>query len=177
MKANAEKFESNHAIAEKQMQGVRDAGQYRVGLKPETFDRGFKPHFEGPISTVREVKAGMVRDQQGRTVPVTAVKPVAAGTVVEAPVPDFRGRGLRDKKLQTDLRPFALELYDSLNKDQTEISLTTAARSMPEELSRAKPSTLLFKQFLELFPRLFVLEGVGPSTKVRAIRRRIRRAT
>ena len=110
MKANAEKFESNQEIAEKKMTTVKDAGQYRVALKQETFDRGFKPRYESQISTVREVKAGMVTSTTGKIVPVTAVKVVPAGTV-ETAVPDFKGRGLREKRLRTDLRSYAMDLY------------------------------------------------------------------
>ena len=171
MKANAEKFESNHEIAEKKMTTVKDAGQYRVALKQETFDRGFKPRYENQISTVREVRAGMVTSTQGKTVPVTTVKVVPAGTV-ETAVPDFRGRSLRDKKLQNDLRPFALELYDGLS--QEELSLTAAARLMGPEFARAKPSTLLFGQFLSLYSNLFKVSGEGTSKTVRRIRIRAR---
>ena len=103
--------------------------------------------------------------------PVTTVRPVSAETV-ETPIPDFRGRGLRDERLRSDLRPFALELYDALGNG--EVALTAAARLMDEGFGRAKPVTLLFGQFVLLYPNLFVVEGEGTSKKVRRVRRRIR---
>ena len=98
----------------------------------------------------------MVTSTQGKTVPVTTVKVVPAGTAEISSI-DFRGRSLRDKKLQNDLRPFALELYDGLS--QEELSLTAAARLMGPEFARAKPSTLLFGQFLALYSNLFKVTG------------------
>ena len=154
------------------MDTIREVGQFRVVKKQETFDRGFKDRYESTVREVREVRAGMVTDTQSKTVPVTTVKPVAEGTV-ETPVPDFRGRSLRDKKLQTDLRPFAMDLYAALS--QEDLALTAAARLMPPEFARAKPTTLLFGQFLALYPNLFKTAGQGPKTTVRRIRTRATR--
>jgi hypothetical protein len=116
-----------------------------------------------------------VTSTEGKTVPVTTVKPVPADTAEAAPVPDFRGNALRQERLRTDLRPFALELTDSLGNET--IALTAASRLMGDDFRRAKPTTLLFSQFLALFPRLFVVEGVGPAKTVRKIRRRLRAKT
>ena len=171
MKDNAAKFESNHEIAEKKMDAVREAGQFRVAKKSETFDRSFKPSFQNEIRAVREVKAGQVTDSTGKVVPVSSVKPVPQGTK-ETTAPDFRGRGLRDARLKEDLKEFAKDLYDALGDE--EIALTSAARLMPPEFAQAKPTTLLFSQFLALFPNLFKVSGVGPRKKVKRVGRRLR---
>ena len=102
---------------------------------------------------------------------MNVVKAVPVDTV-EAPIPDFKGRGLRDKKLQNDLRLFALDLYEALG--QEDIALTTASRLMDEDFQKAKPSTLLFGQFLALYPNIFKVTGEGTSKKVRRIRTRVR---
>ena len=107
-KQNAEAFVGNNEKAAKKMDAVREAGAFRVAKKPEAFERGFKPNY-GELRTVREVKAGQVVDTQGKRVPISNVKAVPADTV-EAPVPNFRGRGLRDKRLRTDLRSHAMDL-------------------------------------------------------------------
>ena len=172
MKQQAENFEHNQEVAEKKANSIRDAGQFRVQLKQETFDRGFKPRYESEIRQVREVRAGMVKDDSGRAaVPVSAVKPVPQGTEERA-VPSFQGRGLRDARLKQDLLGFARELYDGLGNE--EVAVTRAARMMPPEFAEAKPSTLLMSQFLRLYPNLFRLTGEGPAMRVRRVGRRLR---
>jgi len=47
------------------------------------------------------------------------------------------------------------------------MALSAAARLMPAEFSRAKPTTLLFSQFLQLYPNLFKITGEGPAKRVR----------
>jgi len=159
---NAEAFETNHDKAEKRMEAVREAGAFREAKKQESFSRGFKPQF-GEVRQVREVKAGQVVDTEGKRVPVSVVKPVPADTQ-EIEVPDFRGRQLRDERLREDLREFAKDLYDALDR---EMALTSAARMMPEEFTRTKPTHLSFGQFLALFPNLFKVSGEGSAKKVR----------
>jgi hypothetical protein len=172
MKQQAANFEHNQDMAEKKASALRDAGQFRVQLKQETFDRGFKTHYQTEIRQVREIRAGMVKDDSGRAaVPVSAVKPVPQGTV-ERPIPDFTGRGLRDARLKEDLLSFARELYDGLGNE--EVAVTRAARMMPPEFAEAKPSTLLMSQFLGLYPNLFKLTGKGPAMRVRRVGRRLR---
>lgn len=171
MKANAEKFESNHDKAQKRDEAIRTAGQYRVAKKPGPFDRSFKPRYETEVRTVREVKAGMVRDDTGRAaVPSSAVVAVPAGTA-EGPVPDFAGRTLRDNRLKETLRPFARDLYDALGNQ--ELAVTAAARMMPPEYNTTRPSTLLFSTFLRYFPTLFKVTGQGPAMKVRRTGRKL----
>ena len=87
-------------------------------------------------------------------------------------MPSFQGRGLRDARLKEDLLSFARELYDGLGDE--EVAVTRAARMMPPEFAEAKPSTLLMRQFLRLYPNLFRLTGDGPSMRVRRVGRRLR---
>ena len=171
MKENAASFEHNQQITEKKTTEIEKAGQYRVQLPKEKFERGFKPRY-GEIRTVKEVRAGMVKDDSGRAaVPVGAVKPVPQGTTEQGPAPDLRGRNLRDQRLKEDLMEFARELYGGLTE---EVAVTRAARMMPAEFAQAKPSTLLMSQFLRLYPNLFRLTGDGPSMRVRRVGRRLR---
>ena len=53
----------------------------------------------------------------------------------DAPVPDMRGRGLRDKRLKDNLQTYAKDLWDALGDN--EIALTAASRLMSEEFARA----------------------------------------
>ena len=165
---NAEAFETNHDKAEKRMEAVREAGAFREVKKQETFTRGFKPRL-GEVRQVREVKASQVVDTEGKRVPVNAAKPVPTDTE-ETEAPSFQGRGLRDDRLAEDLREFAKDLYAALDR---EMAVTSAARLMSPEFRRAKPSTLLFWQFLRLYPNFFKVTGEGTGKRVRRIRKRL----
>ena len=172
MKDNAAKFEKNHEIAERNASAVREAGQFRVEKPKPSFSRGFKPTFENEIRTVREVKAGQVTDESGKTFALNALRAVPQGTI-NTPAPDFRGRAPREARLREDLKEFAKSLYDALGGE--DLALTSAARMMPEEFSRTKPTHMSFGQFLALYPNLFRITGEGTRKKVRAIRRRVTR--
>jgi len=172
MKENAGKFEKNHEISERNTNAIKEAGQFRVGLKPETFDRAFKPTYESEIREVREIRAGTVTDQNGKTFPINNIMAVPQGTQ-NISAPDFRGRGLRDARLKEDLKEFAKDLYDALGNE--ELALTSAARMMTVDFTRTKPTHMSFGQFLLLYPNLFKVTGEGTRKKVKAIRRRLTR--
>ena len=169
-KENAENFEHNQEVSDRKTEALKKAGAFRQAVSSTSFDRSFKPTL-GDKREVVKVERGQVTDSRGKTVAINEVVPVDA-TVADRPVPDMRGRGLRDNRTREDLRPFARDLWDALGNN--ELSLTAAARLMGEEFTRAKPSTLLFSQFLALYPTLFTKTGAGPATKVRRIARRLR---
>ena len=169
MKDNAEKFEKNHEIAERSMEAVREAGQIRVAKPKEAFSRSFKPNWQNEVRTVREVKAGQVTDKTGKTFAVTNVRGVPQGTQ-NISAPDFSGRGPREARLREDLMEFAKDLYRALGEN--EIALTSAARLMPAEFARAKPTHLSFGRFLALY-NFFKVTGKGARKKVKAVSRRI----
>ena len=169
MRENAQNFEHNHDNAKKKMDAVKEQGAFRVQQR-STMQRGFKPQYS-ELKQVATVERSQVTDTAGRTYNVNEVQAVPVATQDITP-PDMRGRGLRDNRLRTNLKPYAEELHEALG-DQ-EISLTVAARQMSDGFKRAKPATLLMKDFLKLFPNLFTLVGQGPATRVRKGRRRIR---
>jgi hypothetical protein len=172
MKDNAGKFEKNHALNERNTNTLKEAGQFRVAKKKETFDRAFKPNYENEIREVREIKAGDITDETGKTYPINNVMAVPEGTQ-NISAPDFRGRGLRDARLKEDLKEFARDLYDAMGNQ--ELALTSAARMMTIEFTRTKPTHMSFGQFLKLYPNLFKVTGEGTRKKVRAIRTRLTR--
>jgi hypothetical protein len=168
---SAEAFEHNHALTERKMEDLKEKGAFRQVLGSTAFDRAFKPNY-GPKREVQGVERGQVTDTQGRKFAVNEVLVIDKETA-DAPVPDMRGRGLRDKRLQDNLQTYARDLWDALGDN--EIALTAASRLMSEEFARARPSTLLFSDFVRLFPTLFSISGSGPGMRVRrAPRRRIR---
>ena len=171
-KENAEAFQHNHEENKKKTEALKEAGSFRQALPRTAFERGDKAKY-GPTREVATVERGQVTDTQGKVTGIKEVLVVPAGGAADRPVEDTRRRGLRDERLRTDLRPWALELHDNLGNE--EIALTAAARLMGDDFTAAKPSSLLFGQWLSLYPRLFVVsDGVGPAKTVRAVRRRLR---
>ncbi len=171
MQESAQAFEHNHAITERKMEDRKEKGAFRQALGSTAFDRSFKPNY-GPKREVATVERGQVVDTQGRRVAVNEVS-VVPNETADAPVPDMRGRGLRDKRLKDNLQTFAKDLWDALGDN--ELALTAASRLMSEEFARARPSTLLFSELVKLYPTLFPTSGSGPQMKVRrAARRRMR---
>ena len=170
MQDNARAIEHNHSNASSKMEKVEEQGAFRVQQR-STMQRGFKPQYS-ELKQVATVERSQVADTAGKIYNVNEVQAVPVATEDITP-PNMQGRGLRDRRLRVNLKPYAEELYEALG-DQ-ELSLTTAARQMSDAFKRAKPSTLLMKDFLKLFPNLFVLVGgPGPATRVRKARRRIR---
>ena len=169
MQDNARAIEHTHDNADSKMDKVKEQGAFRV-QKRESFQRGFKPTYTEK-KEVQSVERSQVTDRAGKTYNINEVQAIPVATQDITP-PDMQGRGLRDRRLRDNLKPYAEELYDALGDEA--ISLTTAARQMSDAFKRAKPSTLLMKDFLKLFSQMFVLVGTGPATKVRKARRRIR---
>ena len=170
MQENAANFEHNHEVTERKMEDLKKQGAFRQALGSTAFDRSFKPNF-GPKREVATVERGQVVDTQGRRVAVNEVTVVPAGGV-DAPLPDMRGRGLRDQRIKDNLQSYAKDLWDALGDN--ELALTAASRLMSEEFARARPSTLLFSDFVRLYPTLFATSGTGQGMRVRRLQRRIR---
>jgi hypothetical protein len=170
LKENAQAIQHNHAQNAQKTEALKEAGAFRQELPRTAFERGDQPKL-GPKREVATVERGQVTDTAGRTTGLHQVVVVPIGGAEDRAV-DFRRRGLRDERIRSDLRPFAMDLYTALGS--REIALTAAARLMNEEFTAAKPSTLLFGQFLALYSRLFVVSGEGPARTVRAVRRRLR---
>jgi hypothetical protein len=170
LQENADAFAKNTEANRVKEEAVREAGAFRQVVDRQAFMRGDKPTF-GPLKRVQSVERGQVTGTDGKTVSIKEIRAVPSSTQ-DVAIPDSRNRGLRDARLKEDLKEFAKDLYDALS-DQP-IAATAAARMMGPEFQRAKPSTLLFTQFLALYPQLFKVEGEGPGKRVRRIRRRIR---
>ena len=167
-KTAAANIQHNNDMIAAKTQKIEAAGAYREMAPRNQWQRAYKPRWSNEIKGVKEVKAGQVVAEDGKVSSVSTVQPVPQDTV-RRDAPDLRGRGLRDETNRKNLRRFALDLYDALFG---EISLTSAARLMPDDFAQTKPSTLLFSNFLALYPNLFQVSGSGTSQKVRAIRKR-----
>ena len=169
-KENAEAFQQNHEQNTKKTEALKEAGAFRQALGRTAFERGDKPKF-GAKHEVSTVERGQVTDTAGKTTAIKEVMVVPVATV-DREGPDARGRGLRDARLKEDLKDFAQDLYDAMGDEP--IAATAAARLMGPEFARAKPSSLLFTQFVALFPNRFSVTGEGPAKRVKRIGRRLR---
>ena len=165
---NARAIEHNDSMLKAKAQKLQATNAFREMAPREQWQRAYKPRWTNEIHGVKEIKAGQVVDDKGKTQALASVQPVPADTA-RRETPDFRGRGLRDERLRQDLSRFAKTLYDRLGNRQ--LALTTAAREMPAGFAEAKPTTLLFSQFLALYPNLFVVSGVGPAKIVKRKRK------
>ena len=163
-KENAAAYAHNDALNSRQEKTVTEAGAFRHALGKTAFERGDRPKY-GEVRAVAKVERGQVTDVQGQTVSIKEVKAVPRDTRDIAP-PDMRGRGLRDQKIKADLREFADDLHAALG--DRELAVTAASRLMGEAFRKAKPSTLLFTQFLAYYPGLFAVTGEGNKQRVKA---------
>ena len=170
----ARALEHNDAMLKKKAEQLTSTAAFREMAPREQWQRAYKPKWESAIQGVKEIKAGQVESTDGKISALASVQPVPADTE-RRDAPDFRGRGLRDERLRTTLRRYALDLHDALGG--RDIALTAAARLMPADYATTKPTSLLFAAFLALYPQLFVVSGEGTSKTVRAPRRRVRGKT
>ena len=161
---NAEAFAQNTEANRAKETAVKEAGAFRQVVDRQAFMRGDKPTF-GQVKQVANVERGQVTDNTGRTVSIKEVRAVPSSTQ-DVAIPVDRRRGLRDQKIKADLREFANDLHAALG--DRELAVTAASRLMGEAFRKAKPSTLLFTQFLAYYPGLFAVTGEGNKKRVKA---------
>ena len=163
-KENAEAFKQNTEANRAKETAVKEAGAFRQVVDRQAFMRGDKPNF-GQVKQVANVERGQVTGTDNKTVSIKEVRAVPSSTQ-DVAIPDDRRRGLRDQKIKADLREFANDLHAALG--DRELAVTAASRLMGEAFRKAKPSTLLFTQFLAYYPGLFAVTGEGNKKRVKA---------
>jgi hypothetical protein len=164
LKENAEAFKQNTEANRAKEAAVKEAGAFRQVVDRQAFMRGDKPNF-GQVKQVANVERGQVTGTDNKTVSIKEVRAVPSSTQ-DVAIPDDRRRGLRDQKIKADLREFANDLHAALG--DRELAVTAASRLMGEAFRKAKPSTLLFTQFLAYYPGLFAVTGEGNKKRVKA---------
>ena len=159
---SAQAIEENHDRNKKQTEALESTQKFRAPLPKGKFERGFQPKF-GPIRTVQSTEAGLVKDTQGQTHQIKQVQVVKAGSSeVTPPKPATR---VRDR-LKPTLEPYAEMLKTYLNRSGP-VALTVAARQLnQEEGFKEAKKTMLFLDFVKLFPNMFRITGTGPATRV-----------
>ncbi len=143
-------------------------------LPRNTWARAHQPSWGDKIHKVDRFVGPDVVDTEGNRFSVKLVLPVAA-TTVAAPVPKelTGGRPARTGANQQTMRPFATILRGKLTEP---LALQVAGRRMnevdgfKEAMQEAKLVGIgSFRRFVELFPRLFKVEGEVPRQRVRRV--------
>jgi len=159
---SAQAIEENHERNKKQTEALEATQKFRAPLPKGKFERGFNPKF-GPIRTVQSTEAGLVKDTEGQTHQIKQVQVVKPGSSeVTPPKPSTTVR----ERLKPTLQPYADMLKTYLNRSGP-VALTVAARQLNQEegFQEAK-KTMLFLDFVKLFPNMFRITGTGPATRV-----------
>jgi len=167
-----EDLKHNSELHSDRMAALRKAGGFRTMLPRNTWARGHQPSWGNKVHRVDRFVGADVVDTDGGRFPVKLVLPVAA-TTVAARVPKelTGGTPARTDATTQTMRPFANILRGKLTES---LSMQVAGQRMSEvegfreAMKEAKlAGNSAFRRFVELFPRLFKVEGVVPRQRVR----------
>ncbi len=167
-----EDLKHNAELHGDRMDALRKAGGFRTMLPRHTWARAHQPSWGDKIHKVDRFVGPDVVDTEGNRFSMKLVLPVAA-TTVAAKVPKelTGGRPARTGVSTQTMRPFATILGGKLAEP---LALQVAGRRMnevdgfKEAMQEAKLVGIgSFRRFVELFPRLFKVEGQVPRQRVR----------
>ena len=169
-----EDLKHNAELHSDRMAALRKAGGFRTMLPRNTWARAHQPSWGDKIHRVDRFVGPDVVDTEGGRFPVKLVLPVAATTVAAKVPKELKGGtpARTDATTQT-MRPFATILRGKLTES---LSMQVAGQRMSEvegfreAMKEAKlAGNSAFRRFVELFPRLFKVEGVVPRQRVRRV--------
>ena len=166
-----EDLKRNSELYSEKVQALKKAGGFRTMMPRNTWARAHQPSWADAIHKVDHFVGPDVVDTEGKRFAVKLVLPVSA-TTAPAPVPkELRGgRPARVGATTQTMRPFANILRGKLGEP---LALQVAGRRMnevdgfQEAMKEAKLTGIgSFRRFVELFPRLFRVEGEVPRQRV-----------
>ncbi len=167
-----EDIKHNAKLHSDKMQALRKAGGFRTMLPRNTWARAHQPSWGDKIHKVDKFVGPDVVDTEGNRFAVKLVLPVAATTIgSRVPKELTGGRPARTSATTQTMQPFATILRGKLLKDG--LALQVAGRRMnevdgfKEAMKEAKLVGIgSFRRFVELFPRMFKIEGDVPRQTV-----------
>jgi len=180
-----EDLKHNSELHSDRMAALRKAGGFRTMLPRNTWARGHQPRWGDKVHRVDRFVGADVVDTDGGRFPVKLVLPVAATTVATKVPKELKGgTPARTDATTRIMRPFATILRGKLGasgastasggKLAESLSMQVAGQRMSEvegfkeAMKEAKlAGNSAFRRFVELFPRLFKVEGVVPRQRVR----------
>ena len=164
---SAQAIEENHERNKKKTEALEATQKFRAPLPKSKFERSFDPKW-GPIRTVQSTEAGLVKDTRGQTHQIKQVQVVPAASSEVTPPPP--ATTVRERKKPT-LQPYANMLKEYLDNRSVPVALTVAARTMNKKSGfKEARKSMLFLNFVKLFPNMFRITGTGPATRVQVVR-------
>ena len=167
-----EDIKHNSDLYKDKVAALKKAGAFRTMQPRGTWARAHQPSWGDKVHKVSYFSGADVIDEEGQRFPVKLVLPVPK-TSIEGKVPsELRGgRPARTSATTQTMRPFATILRGKLAGDG--LALQVAGRRMNEAdgfKEAMKEAKLVgigsFRRFVELFPRMFKIEGVVPRQTV-----------
>jgi len=169
-----EDIKHNAELHSDKMGALRKAGGFRTMLPRNTWARAHQPRWGDKIHKVDKFVGPDVVDTEGNRFAVKLVLPIAS-TTIAAKVPKelTGGRPARTGASTQTMRPFSNILRGMLAEP---LAMQVAGRRMnevdgfQEAMDEAKLTGKgSFRRFVELFPRLFKVEGDVPRQRVSRI--------
>lgn len=157
----------NQTNAEKRRRSIDDAGGFRAPVAPTgPAPRGWKPRFSDDVHVVKELQPRTVTDTNDREYDTRFVKPTAT-TNTRAPKPsaiERSGSVPAQNAKKAALQGFAEQLAEAMGNEPVPIrSLHTKLTDKAGFLDAASRVRLnktgLYRNFVNLFPELFAVEG------------------
>ncbi|MEC7266540.1 MAG: hypothetical protein VXV74_03845, partial [Pseudomonadota bacterium] len=179
---NGAALRQNSKQLEQRQQKLRDEGAFRVQLKSQTFQRGFKPRFGSTVYEVESINNNTVKSTTGRTFDISKVMPVAKGSKdVEVPKALVAGSETRAAAMKNIMAPFQARLKayladgpKTLKNVGIHMKLVPGFEAALTKARLNRPGGI--KAFVQMFPDLRVKGGRGQNT-VELRRYRITRKT
>ena len=176
MQQNSEKLKTNNEQLGNRQQQLRDAGNFRVRLPKQSFQRGFKARYSNEVHEVASIDKGQVTDTKGRTFRIGQVKPVPKGSRnIDVPAELARGSVTRDRRQEEELAKFNRPLRNFLGNEAKGMAVVGTFLRQQEgfeqtlsDLRLNRPGGL--RQALERMGPEFQISSTGrgqPTVKVR----------
>jgi len=163
---NTQKSIDNEQLMEKRDAKLREMGAFRRLENTKSFARGWKPKWSTKLFQVAEVGHGIVKDTEGNEAMTKEVLAVPAETAPLQP-PSYVSNVNQTRA--NALQQYADVLAQSI-AGRPDIFVRTAAaelrRKQPGfEVERKKQRVQTFLAFLQLFPKIFRVEGNKVSAR------------
>jgi len=163
---STQKSLENEASMDKRDVKLQEMGAFRRLENTKSFARGWKPRWSTKIYRVAEISNGTVVDTEGNEALTKEILAVPADTAPLQP-PEYVSNVNQARASQ--LQPYADILAQSLG-GRPDVFIRTAAAKLrtlqPDfEVERKKQRVQTFLAFLQLFPKIFRVEGNKVSAR------------
>ena len=154
------KMKQQNAVVVQNQKNIQENGGFRTYIGREDLRRrGDRPQYSGDVRLVAAVEGNRAKDESGNTHSLTLAKPVPA----DSSSTDIRVRTTGSTQTEGRRRTQMSTHADALKNilvDRGAMSMSEAAIQVTKDSPGFKrdKGNLTFKQFLELFPKMFVTQ-------------------